>query len=118
MVCCGEAGVEWLSAAHSEFTVVPTSVLDDDSLERFKATLFDALDVIRVFTKRVGHDVDYSDPIILPVGSTVENAAMALHKDFAHKLQFAKIWGEGKFEGQRVKNSYVLVDLDIVEFHI
>ena len=113
-----DAGLEWLSTAHPEFTVVPTSVLDDESLERFKAAIFDMLDAIRVFTKRVGHDVDYSDPIVLPVGSTVEDAAMALHKDFAHKLQFAKIWGEGKFEGQRVKNSYVLVDGDIVEFHI
>jgi len=66
----------------------------------------------------VGHEPDYSDPIILPIGGTVEDAARMLHKDFAEKFQFAKIWGKGKFEGQRVKNNFVLSDGDIIEFHI
>jgi len=54
----------------------------------------------------------------LPNGGTVEEAALELHKDFARKLQYAKIWGHGKFEGQRVKSSFELFDGDIVEFHI
>ncbi|HBY99992.1 MAG TPA: hypothetical protein DEO84_01605 [candidate division Zixibacteria bacterium] len=98
--------------------IVPTSLLDDDSLNNFRAAIFNAMKIIRVYTKRIGHDVEYIDPIILPIGGTVEQAAVMLHKDFAYKLQFAKVWGKGKFEGQRVKNNYVLSDGDIIEFHI
>ena len=83
-----------------------------------KKIIFESLNIIRVYTKRVGHDPDYTDPIILPVGGTVEEAAKTLHKDFAFKLQFAKVWGDGKFEGQKVKDSFVLSDKDIIEFHI
>lgn len=107
-----------LRGRYAGFEIVPTSILDDESLVNFKATVFRALDIIRVYTKRIGHEPDFEDPIILRAGGTVEDAAKVLHKDFAFKLQFAKIWGKGKFEGQRVKNSFVLSDGDIVEFHI
>jgi ribosome-interacting GTPase 1 len=100
------------------FRTVATSILDDDSLVAFKKAVFDSLHVIRVFTKPVGHDPDFSDPIILPIGSTVDQAAATLHKDFAQKLKFARVWGEGKFDGQRVHHDFVLSDGDILEFHI
>jgi ribosome-interacting GTPase 1 len=100
------------------FTVIPTSIIDDDSILRFKAAIFGALDIIRIFTKRVGHEPEFYDPIVIPSGGTVEDAARLLHKDFAEKFQFAKIWGKGKFEGQRVKNNFILSDGDIIEFHI
>ncbi len=109
---------EKLRLRFAEFQIVPTSVLDDESLNKFRAAVFDTLGIIRVYTKRIGHDVEFKDPIILPVGGTVEQAAVMLHKDFAFKLQFAKVWGKGKFEGQRVKNNFVLTDGDIIEFHI
>jgi len=114
----GERGLSELKNLYPDFTVIPTSILDDDSMENFKKTVFDSLGVIRVYTKKVGHDPDFRDPIILPIGGTVEEAAKTIHKDFAHNLHFAKIWGKGKFEGQRVKNSYVLSDKDVIEFHI
>ncbi len=107
-----------LSRRFPDFQIVPTSVLDDESLNKFKAAVFDTLGIIRVYTKRIGHEVEFKDPIILPVGGTVEQAAVMLHKDFAFKLQFAKVWGKGKFEGQKVKNNFVLTDGDIIEFHI
>jgi len=114
----GESGLRELKHSFSDFPIIPTSILDDDSLLNFKKTLFESLGIIRIYTKRIGHEVDFIDPIILPIGGTVEDAARTLHKDFASQLQFAKIWGEGKFEGQRVKNNYVLSDKDIIEFHI
>ncbi len=101
-----------------DFAMVATSIIDDESMEAFKKTLFDSLNIIRVYTKPVGHDPDYKDPIILPIGGTVEEAAMTLHKDFAQKMKYAKIWGEGKFEGQRVQKDFVLTDGDILEFHV
>ena len=114
----GAEGLRRLREKYPRFTVVPTSILEDATLEELKRAVFDALGVIRVFTKRVGHPPDDHDPVVLPAGSTVEDAARAIHKDFAHKLEFARVWGDGKFEGQRVKNSFVLSDRDVIEFHI
>ncbi len=114
----GDAGLEKLTSLYPDYKIVPTSILDDDVIEEFRRSIFESMQIIRVYTKPVGKDPDFNDPIILPIGGTVEDAAFELHKDFAHKLQFAKIWGHGKFEGQRVKNSYVLTDGDIIEFHI
>ncbi len=114
----GAEGIERLKQTYPAFKIVPTSILDDTAMENFKQEIYRSLNIMRVYTKPVGKDPDFNDPIILKVGGTVEEAAFALHKDFARKLQFAKIWGQGKFEGQRVKNTYVLSDGDIIEFHI
>ncbi len=107
-----------LSHLFPGFAVVATSILDDDSLNTFKRTIFENLGIMRVYTKPVGQDPDFTDPIILPVGATVEDAATTLHKDFAHKLKFARIWGHGKFDGQRVQRDFQLHDGDILEFRI
>jgi uncharacterized protein len=111
-------GLAAINSRFPGFAIIPVSVLDDDSLNSFRRAVFDSMGIIRVYTKRVGHEPEFVDPIILPIGGTVEEAAFKLHKDFARNLQFAKIWGKGKFEGQRVKNSFILSDCDIIEFHI
>jgi hypothetical protein len=113
-----EMALENIKSKYPDFRIVPTTILDDASLDEFRAAVFSALRIIRVYTKRAGHEPDFSDPIILPIGGTVEDAARTLHKDFAEKFQFAKIWGKGKFEGQRVKNNFILSDGDTIEFHI
>lgn len=114
----GAVGLEKIRNLYPEFAIIPTSILDDDSMITFQKAIFEALGIIRVYTKKVGHEPDFKDPVILPIGGTVEEAAFALHKDFAHKLQYAKVWGDGKHEGQRVKNNFVLSDKDVIEFHI
>ena len=100
------------------FPMVATSIIDDDSLEDFKRTVFEGLKVIRAYTKPMGKEADFSDPIIIPIGSTVEDAARALHRDFTQKLKYAKIWGKGKYDGQRVQRDFKLIDGDILEFHL
>jgi ribosome-interacting GTPase 1 len=113
-----EAVLEKLRQIYPEFDIVGTSILDENSLEEFKKACFRGLDIIRVYTKTVGHDPDFQDPIILKPGATVEEAALHLHKDFSQRLQFAKVWGRGKFDGQRVQKNYELADGDIIEFHV
>ncbi len=114
----GETRASRFEELYPGFTVVGTSILDDESLDNFKNTVFKALNIIRVFTKTIGHDPDFDDPIILPPGATVEEAAFSLHKDFAYRFQFAKLWGSGKHEGQRVQKGFTLEDGDIIELHI
>jgi ribosome-interacting GTPase 1 len=114
----GEERKRHLSELYSGFAIVGTSILDDKSLENLKKTIYTELGIIRVYTKTIGNEPDFTDPIILKPGATVEEAAYVLHKDFAHRFQYAKIWGEGKFDGQRVQKTYQLSDGDIIEFHI
>ncbi len=97
--------------------VAYASVLDDASLAVIGKAIFDILDIIRVYTKSPGKKADMDDPVILDRGSTLEDAAESVHKDFLANLKYAQIWGSGKFDGQRVKRDYVLEDGDVVELH-
>jgi ribosome-interacting GTPase 1 len=82
-----------------------------------KQRIFSSLDIVRVYTKSPGKPVVKEDPVVLPVGSSVLDAAVIIHKDFAQKLRYARMWGEG-YKGQRVERDHVLVDGDVLEFHI
>jgi ribosome-interacting GTPase 1 len=76
------------------------------------------LDVIRVYTKEPGGKPDMTDPIILERGSTLEMAATSIHKSFAQRMKYARIWGSGKFDGVAVKRDHILQDGDIIELHL
>jgi len=80
--------------------------------------LFKFFDLIRVYTKEPGEKPEMERPIILKHKSTILDAAKEIHKDFANKLKFARVWGSSRFPGQRVEKDHVLQDKDIVELHI
>jgi ribosome-interacting GTPase 1 len=107
-----------LAVMFPEFRMVSTSIIDDETLDDFRRAVFESLSIIRVYTKPVGKEADFTNPVILPIGSTVEEAAVDLHKDFATRFKYAKIWGKGKFDGQRVQRDFLLSDEDILEFHM
>ena len=88
------------------------------NLDELKRKIFQMLDVIRVYTKTPGGKPDMTDPIILEKGSTLEMAATAIHKSFAQRMKYARIWGSGKFDGVMVKRDHVLQDGDIIELHL
>jgi ribosome-interacting GTPase 1 len=100
------------------FSLVSISAREGGGLEEFKKAVYQALDIIRVYTKTPGSKADLTDPMILEKGSTLEEAAESLHKDFYQNLKYAVVWGSGKYDGQRVSKGHVLQDGDIVEFHI
>ena len=98
--------------------VLPVSVEQHTGLEEFKRRLFAMLEIIRVYTKKPGKPVEMRDPVVLPIGSTMTDAALHLHKDFAQHLQFARLWNSTGYDGQRVERGHVLQDQDILEFHV
>lgn len=85
--------------------------------EEIKREIFDALGVVRVFTKaRSGKD---DRPIVLFEGeSAVRDVARAIHKDFFENLKCARVWGSSRFPGQQVGPDYVLKDGDTVELEL
>jgi ribosome-interacting GTPase 1 len=101
-----------------KFPVVGVSAEFGTSLHELQRATFELLEIIRAYTKAPGKDPDLQDPVILPRGSTVLDFAEQIHKDFAEKLKFARIWGPNKHGGQRVQRDYPLTDGDILELHI
>ncbi|MDI6829245.1 MAG: TGS domain-containing protein, partial [Armatimonadota bacterium] len=61
---------------------------------------------------------DMDTPYVVPRGTTVIELATMIHKDFAEKLRYARIWGASKFEGQMVSRDHVLEDRDVIELHV
>ena len=98
--------------------MIAISAGDGTGLEDLKLKIYRVLDIIRVYTKTPGQKADLVDPIILPRGSTLQDAAASVHKDFAAKLKYARIWGSGKHDGIMAKRDHVLADGDIIELHL
>ncbi|MEW5701378.1 MAG: GTPase [Candidatus Zixiibacteriota bacterium] len=104
----------------SGVSIWPVSIPERTGLSEFLGAGFASLHLIRVYSKAPGHPPDRDDPILLSPGATVADAARAIHKDFAEKLQYARIWTGTKsaLEGQRVIADHVLQEGDVLEFHV
>jgi small GTP-binding protein len=99
----------------------PIHVLDAESgagLEEVRDALYRVLNVIRVYSKKPGKPPDMAAPFTCPAGSTVQQMAELVHRDFREKLKSARIWGTGVFDGQTVTRDHVLHDRDVVELHV
>ncbi|OGP53674.1 MAG: hypothetical protein A2Y65_00050 [Deltaproteobacteria bacterium RBG_13_52_11] len=103
---------------NEQFPLTMVSAKEGTEVEGLRSQLFSLLDILRVYSKRPGHAPELSAPVILKQGSTILDLAKEIHKDFVAKLQFARIWGSGKFDGQRVQRDYALQDGDIIELHM
>ena len=107
-----------LLAEYSQhFPVVLTSATDAVGLENLGREVFKSLGVIRVYTVSPGSEPRLENPLVLPQGSTVEDAATSIHKEWQRKLKYALVWGSAKFEGQHVSRDYVLADGDVLQLH-
>ncbi len=80
--------------------------------------VFDRLDLLRVYAKTPGKEADKQKPFVFKRGATLIEFAGRVHKDLAEKLSYARVWGTGKFDGQRVPREYVLTEGDVIELHL
>ena len=109
---------ELMELYRDDFPVLAVSAARGTGLEDLKLAIFRLLEIIRVYTKTPGQKPDMNDPIVLPMGSTLADAATEVHKDFAANLKFARIWGSGKHDGVMAKRDHILQDGDIIELHM
>jgi ribosome-interacting GTPase 1 len=103
---CGDRAALW-----------PVSAEDERGLDALREAVYEALHVLRVYTKSPHHEPSLDEPVVVPRGATVEVVAETIHKDIARDLRFARVWGSAKFPGQQVPRDYVVQDGDIVELH-
>ena len=108
------ARVDRVANAFGDLQVVPVSVLDEESLERFRESVWRLLGLVRVYLRHEGA-VD-EEPLALAPGATVEDVANAIHHELAASFRAARLWGpSARFPGQRVGRKHVVADLDEVE---
>jgi len=101
-----------------QLPIVPVSAAAGDGIEDLKKAVFDLLRVIRVYSKAPGKKPERDEPFVVKRGTTVIELARAVHKDFAEKLAYARLWRGMEVSGLMVNRDFVLSDEDIVELHI
>ena len=100
------------------FEVIRVELDDDASCESLRDTIYNTLEVVRVYTKPPGKPADFEAPFTVPREGTIEDLALQVHRELATNLKFARIWGEGVHDGQSVGREHVLADKDLVELHV
>lgn len=92
------------------------SALNQTGLEPLRDAIYEAMNVVRVYTKMPNKkEADLDAPFLLPDGQTVMDLAKMIHKDVARNFKSARVWGTHVHDGTPVKGDYVLHDKDIVE---
>ena len=96
---------------------MPVELTQTDSAESLRTAIFESLSVIRIYTKKPGKPAEKVDPFTIPVGGTVEDLAMKVHRELAESVKHARIWGTSAHDGQTVGKEHILADEDVVELH-
>ncbi len=88
------------------------------NLNRFVEQLWNNLELMRVYMKRIGKEPDRKAPLIIKIGSTVDQVCEKIHKEFQKNFNYARVWGKSaKFEGQNKGRHHILLDEDVLELH-
>ncbi len=95
--------------------VVAISVSAETNLELLKERIFRNLKLMKIYLKPKDGQPDFSKPMILQSGSTVQALAKSLHTKIADNLKYALVNGKSvRFENQRVSPEHRLQDGDVV----
>jgi ribosome-interacting GTPase 1 len=100
------------------FPVHCVSTATGRGVNELRKAVYEALHVVRVYTKLPGKKPDLTEPYTLSCGSTALDAVQTVHRDFVDRLKYVRIWGSGRFDGQQVPSDHVLEDGDIIEIHL
>jgi hypothetical protein len=100
------------------YPALAVSAQTGQGLGEVGAWLFGHLEIVRVYTKAPGKPPAKDRPFTLRRGQTVEDVARLVHKDLAHTLKYARVWGRSGFGGQQVGREHRLDDGDVVELHV
>ncbi|KAF8592683.1 developmentally regulated GTP binding protein 1 [Ramaria rubella] len=96
---------------------VPVSSKEWMNIDELIEKMWEALDLVRVYTKPRGQAPDYSSPVVLKRGkSSIEDFCNSIHKEIAKQLKYAVVWGASAkhSRGQKVGLDHVLEDEDVV----
>lgn len=101
----------------TRFPLLVISAERGDGLPELRKAIYDALGVMRIYTKQPGKPADLTSPFTPPVGATVAELAGKVHRDLEETVKSARVWGTRVHDGQTVGRDHVLHDKDVVELH-
>ena len=88
----------------------------EKGLEGFKERIWEQLGLIRVYMDKPGRGVDWEEPLVVPAGSTIDDALSKLGGDFEERFRFARVRGDSaKHDGQQVGRDHELADEDVMK---
>ncbi|KAF8138595.1 P-loop containing nucleoside triphosphate hydrolase protein [Boletus edulis] len=96
---------------------VPVSSKEWMNIDELIEKMWEALQLVRVYTKPRGQSPDYSTPVVLRRGRcTVDDFCNTIHKEIAKQMKYAIVWGSSAkhARGQKVGLDHVLEDEDVV----
>jgi ribosome-interacting GTPase 1 len=114
-----QANLRHLKAfVNGKLPIVAMSAQNKVGLQELGKTLFDALGLIRIYTKEPGNKAHADRPFALKKGATVNELAKNIHKELLMNFMFAMVWAKRlPFSPKKVGMNFVLDDSDIVEIH-
>jgi len=103
---------------NGKLPVVPMSCERKVGFHELGKALFEALGIIRVYTKEPGMRTHSDHPFPLRKGDTVNELAKNIHKELLSNFMFAMVWAKRlPFSPKKVGINFVLDDGDIIEIH-
>lgn len=100
------------------FPALGVSAKTGQALASITSFLFEALGIVRIYTKTPGKQAEMKLPFTLRRGATVHDVATLVHKDIAGRLRYARAWGHEVYDGQQVGPDHVVRDRDVIELHM
>ena len=97
--------------------ITPLSCLQEEDVGRLPGMLIQWLGIVRVYTKIPGKKADRDHPYTVLRGGTVEDICSLVHRDFAEKLKFARLWRKSDTP-LTVSRHEIVEDGDVLELHL
>ena len=97
------------------YPAMAVSARSGTGLEALARWLFEALEVVRVYTKAPGRPPDFGQPFTVRRGDTVYDVARMVHQEIADSLKFGRLWRNAAANGRQVGRDYRVADRDVLE---
>lgn len=98
-----------------EPNTVVMSVEEDLGVDDVVEEIWHKLNLIKVYTKKRGDDPDFSDPLVIRNGSTLETICNSVHRELKNNFKYGLVWGvSAKHSPQKCGLNHKVQDEDVV----
>jgi len=109
---------ELIERVGSGLSVLVVSCLTRHGLPALGRRLFEALGIVRIYTKEPNAPSPSPEPFIVKEGTTIGALSRQIHSTLFRQFKYARVWGKSvSYGGERVGIDHVLMDGDTVEIH-
>ncbi len=98
--------------------VFSVSAKEKIGIEELKKKIFEALKIVRVYTKKPKEKIDFENPFVLKKGTKLIELVEEINKEWSQKFRGAKLYDKDLKTFRIVGRDYVLKDGDIIEIKV